>query len=589
MEITNFTENIHNEAYDQKYYDKMINHETMVYDRNRAKEKLSGHWNFCIDMYDSCLRSEWQREQTKDKEGRDIPIDFDFDGWDTIKVPSVWNTQKPEYLYYEGPAVYSRKFKYQNHGESQVVLKFGAVYYEAKVFINGHFVGCHKGGSTPFYVDITQELKEDNRIIVVADNTRKKEQLPTVNTDWFNYGGIYRDVELIRLPKAYIKDFTLSLAKDSLDTIVCEVEVSDETDQRAWLKIPALNIEEQVILKGGKGSISLKPEELKLWSPEAPHLYDVSITYGEDQLNDKIGFRQIRTDGRDILLNNQSIYLNGISLHEESVMNGKAVTEEEILENIRLAKELNCNYMRLAHYPHTGRVAELADELGVMLWEEIPVYWAIDFGNEKTMEDAENQLTELIKRDKNRASVIIWSVGNENPDTDLRLSFMSRLAVKAKALDPTRLVSAACLVNHVDLKIQDRLEAYLDVIGVNEYYGWYEPDFNKLIQMLKNSEPQKPVIISEFGGDGVSGHYGSIDELGTETCQENIYKNQVAMFEETPYIKGTSPWILFDFRCPRRHARFQNGYNIKGLLSADKKHKKLAFYIMQEFYKNRKI
>ncbi|MDF2596887.1 MAG: uidA, partial [Clostridia bacterium] len=266
-----------------------------------------------------------------------------------------------------------------------------------------------------------------------------------------------------------------------------------------------------------------------------------------------------------------------------------AVTEEEILENIRLAKELNCNYMRLAHYPHTGRVAELADELGVMLWEEIPVYWAIDFGNEKTMEDAENQLTELIKRDKNRASVIIWSVGNENPDTDLRLSFMSRLAVKAKALDPTRLVSAACLVNHVDLKIQDRLEAYLDVIGVNEYYGWYEPDFNKLIQMLKNSEPQKPVIISEFGGDGVSGHYGSIDELGTETCQENIYKNQVAMFEETPYIKGTSPWILFDFRCPRRHARFQNGYNIKGLLSADKKHKKLAFYIMQEFYKNRKI
>lgn len=588
MEITNFTENIHNEAYNEKYYKKIVNHETMIYDRNREKERLSGHWHFCMDMYDSCLRSEWYLEKRKDDWGRDIPIDFDFDGWETMKVPSVWNTQKPEYLYYEGPAVYSRNFKYINHGEDRVILKFGAVYYEAKIFINGIFVGCHKGGSTPFYMDITEALQEDNRIIVVADNTRKKEQLPTINTDWFNYGGIYRDVELIRLPKSYIKDFTISLEKDSLEHIRCEVEVSDAADENVLIKIPELHIDETILLKKGKGSIVLKPDAMKLWSPESPQLYAVSLEYKEDIIHEQIGLRQIKTVGQDILLNGKPIYLNGISLHEESVTNGKAVTEEEILENIKLAKEMNCNYMRLAHYPHTERVAQLADELGMMLWEEIPVYWAIDFENKMTMEDAQNQLSELIKRDKNRASVIIWSVGNENPDTDARLSFMSKLAQHAKALDPTRLISAACLVNHVDLKIQDRLEAYLDVIGVNEYYGWYEPDFKKLVQLLKNSNPQKPVIISEFGGDGATGHYGTIDEMGTETCQENIYKNQIEMFKITPYIKGISPWILFDFRCPRRHAKFQNGYNIKGLLSADKKHKKLAFYVMQEFYKNRK-
>lgn len=588
MEIKNFVGNIHDTAYDSKYYRKMISHTSMIYDNGRNKEKLSGHWNFCIDMYDSCLRSQWYLEETKDEEGRDIPIDFDFDGWETIKVPSVWNTQKPEYYYYEGPAIYSRKFKYKNNGEDKVIIKFGAVYYEAKVFLNGNFIGCHKGGSTPFYIDITDYLKEENRIIVVADNTRKKEQVPTVNTDWFNYGGIYRDVELIRLPKIYIKDFTIGLAKDSLDIIKCRVEVSDTSCKKVKLVIDELGIDTEIQLIDGQGTIELKAENLKLWSPENPYLYNIKLECGEDIITERIGFRQIKVDGNTILLNSYPIYLNGICTHEESVENGKAITEEEIIENIKLAKELNCNYMRLAHYPHTERAAQLADELGILLWEEIPVYWAIDFENKESLEDARNQLTELIIRDKNRASVIIWSVGNENPDTDSRLEFMSNLAIYAKSLDPTRLVSAACLVNHVELKIKDRLEKYLDVIAINEYYGWYEADFSKFIKILENSNPNKPVVISEFGGDGATRHYGTIDELGTETCQENIYKMQVEMFRKTPYIQGTTPWILYDFRCPRRHARYQDEYNIKGLLSKDKKHKKLAFYIMQEFYKNRR-
>ncbi|WP_069998962.1 glycoside hydrolase family 2 protein [Cellulosilyticum sp. I15G10I2] len=587
MEINNFVGNIHDSNYDEKYYKQMIDHEMMVYDRGREKEKLNGYWHFCIDVYDSCLRSEWYLEKRKDDKGRDIPIDFDFDGWEETVVPSVWNTQKPEYFYYEGPAVYSRKFNYQSQGEDKVIIKFGAVYYEAKVFVNGEFVGCHKGGSTPFYIDVTHVLKEENRIIVVVDNTRKKEQIPTINTDWFNYGGIYRDVEMIRLPKAYIKDFSLALDNDSLDTIVCEVEINEENSDTIYLEIPELEIKQSIPLEGKIGKLILKPEQIKLWSPESPYLYDVKLQYGEDIIHEKIGFRQVKVRGNAILLNDQPIYLNGICVHEESIANGKAITDEEIIENIKLAKELNCNYMRLAHYPHTERAAQLADELGIMLWEEIPVYWAIEFDNSISLEDAKNQLTELIKRDKNRASVISWSVGNENPDTDSRLTFMSKLAILAKKLDPTRLITAACLVNHVDLKIEDRLEEYLDVMAINEYYGWYDPDFNKLTQILENSNPNKPVIISEFGGDGKAGHHGTIHDLGTETFQENIFKKQVEIFQKTLYIKGTTPWILYDFRSPRRHAKYQEGYNIKGLLSKDKKHKKLAFYIMQTFYKSR--
>ena len=162
------------------------------------------------------------------------------------------------------------------------------------------------------------------------------------------------------------------------------------------------------------------------------------------------------------------------------------------------AKELGCNFMRLAHYPHNEEMAKLADELGLLLWEEIPVYWAIRFEREKTYEDAQNQLRELINRDWNRASVIIWSVGNENADTDERLKFMSALAECAHREDETRMVSAACLVNAAKNKIEDRLMEYLDIIGINEYCGWYTPDFAMLPALMENSQPDKPVIVTEI-------------------------------------------------------------------------------------------
>jgi beta-glucuronidase len=283
-------------------------------------------------------------------------------------------------------------------------------------------------------------------------------------------------------------------------------------------------------------------------------------------------------------LNGNKIILKGISIHEESVLNGKAITVDEIKENFNILKDLNCNYARLAHYPHTEKASRIADQIGLLLWEEIPVYWAIDFGNKLTYEDAQNQLIELIKRDQNRASVIIWSVGNENPDTDERLEFMKSLALKAKVTDPSRLVSAACLVDRINLVIIDRLAEYLDIIGVNEYYGWYEPDINDLKKLFNNSKPEKPVIISEFGADARAGARGSADDLWTEDKQLSVYNIQFSTFKEIPYIKGISPWILFDFRCPRRNNPFQQFYNRKGLLSEDKKIKKMAYYCLKDFY-----
>jgi len=584
-ETGNFQECIHQSDFTQIYQEKQLTSVGIINDYYREKESLNGQWNYGIDQYDNCLRSKWYEEKYTDEDGRPYPVDFSYDTWDTIPVPSSWN-MIDKLFYYEGSVVYTRRFRYTNYGESHVLIKFGGVNYDAKVFINGQFAGMHKGGSTPFYVEATKLLKAKNRIIVVVNNCRERERVPCENTDWFNYGGIYRDVEIIRLKETYIKQMQIELVQGSnYGQIKAVVEIEgSQKNGTAILQIKDLENGIEIPIIEGYGEVVFAAAP-SLWSPETPILYEVLLTYGDDSLRERIGFREIKVEGKEIYLNGTAIFLKGICAHEESVLNGKAVTEAEIRENYQLAKEMNCNYMRLAHYPHSEDAARIADEMGIMLWEEIPVYWAIAFENQSTWLDAKNQLEELIIRDKNRASVIIWSVGNENADTDERLAFMSGLVEVARKLDATRLISAACLVDLVQLKIVDRLAEHIDVIGLNEYYGWYEPDFNRLIKIFENSNPQKPVVITEFGADAKSGARGTKDELHTEDCQLDIYRKQIEVFKKIPWIRGTSPWILFDFRCPRRLHSMQNYYNIKGLLSADKKYKKPAFYVMQEFYR----
>ncbi len=586
-EIVNFKSEIHNEDYLVPFQQPLFNHKSFIYDLNREKESLNGKWRFQIDPYHTFLRADWFLEKSEDEDGRELPLDYSFDNWEEVSVPSCWNTEKKEYLYYEGLGIYTRTFKYINQGEKKVYLKVGAANYETFIFLNKGFIGRHIGGSTPFYVDITKYLKKDNRIHILVDNTRKKAAVPTINTDWYNYGGLYRDVELIRLADTYIKDFEIALqANSAYSKIEVKVKVAGEKiDGIARLEIPELNIDEKVTIEGSIGASVIEAEP-ELWSPDNPKLYDVKVSYEEDNIEDLIGFREIKVDGRDIYLNGDQIYLKGVACHEDSYKDGKAVSELEVIENIRVAREMNCNYIRLAHYPHSAKVSRIADKLGVMLWEEIPVYWAIDFDNKETYQDAENQLLEMIQRDKNRASVIIWSVGNENQDTEARLKFMKDLALKVKEVDSTRLVSAACLVDEVNNKIADCLADYLDIIGVNEYYGWYDPDFAKLAQCMKNSKPDKPIVITEFGAGALSGHRGTKDDLFTEDYQYNVYKKQIEILSKIKYVKGLSPWILVDFRSPRRVNQYQQGYNLKGLVSRDKTHKKMAYYIMKDFYEN---
>lgn len=576
------------EDYLGEYEDKQATVEDLIFDRSRKKESLNGLWHYAVDQYDTCIRQHWFAERYTDQNGFTMPVDYSFDEWPTMQLPCCWNTQSEKFELYDGSMVFTRKFRYEGQNKEKVLLKIGAANYICRVFLNQEYLGMHRGGSTPAYFDVTDLLQAENRIIIQADSTRRPEQVPTENTDWFNYGGVYRDIELIRLPETYIKRFQIALVSDgAFNKIKVRVRLSEPVNTAAQLRIDELGLCAEIPVTEGAGEAVLEAHPV-LWCPENPKLYAVSLSCAGDEVSDEVGFREIRVQGHDILLNGKSIFLRGISAHEESVPNGKALTDEERLENIRLAKELGCNFMRAAHYPHDERMARLADREGILLWEEIPVYWAIRFTREKTYADARNQLLELIERDWNRASVIIWSVGNENADSDERLAFMKNLADTAHAADENRLVSAACLVSFRENAIADRLAEHLDVIGLNEYFGWYTPDFRLLPQLFENSHPTKPVIVTELGADALPGHHGTITDKGTEECQVYVYEKQVETLRGIDYVRGMTPWILYDFRCPRRTSVIQGYYNRKGLLNPEKTYKKPAFYVLQRYYQELK-
>ncbi|WP_283150633.1 glycoside hydrolase family 2 protein [Silvimonas soli] len=587
-EIQDPNDHLHNENYDSAFHAPVIDSKSLIFSSNRKSVSLNGEWSFVLDAYDEGLRCKWFEYEITHPKTWLTPLDYEADIGQKVQIPSCFNTYNERYWYYEGASWFTRFFEHAKKDGEKVFLHLRAVAYQARIFLNGEFLGVHKGASTGFHIELKNIKNGTNRLQIEVDNRRLPDRVPMQHTDWFSYGGIYREVELLCVPNVFIKKFTASLVPNGkFNELQFHVEVEGVAEGTAKVEIPSLNVNASIEIKNGIGSVCVESTP-QLWSPESPCLYEVFASFGQDQISEKVGFREIKVIGENIVLNGKPVWLRGISSHEEFPQHGKMSTEADVRLMFEDAKALGCNFMRLAHYPHHDRAAKIADEVGMLLWEEIPVYWAIQFTNEKTYEDAENQLLELIQRDVNRASVIIWGVGNENKDTDERYKFMSSLANKARQTDSTRLVSAACLVNHVKNAIEDRLMADLDVVGLNEYFGWYNHDFDELTALLENSAPGKPVIITETGADAVPGFFGDKGELFTENHQADVYTEQIKRIKKAKYIRGMTPWILYDFPTERRQNRYQNGWNQKGLIARDHKTRKQAFQVLADFYNEQK-
>ncbi len=582
---SNQIDHLHDESYGAAFDRRNLDHRTTLHVRGRKARSLDGPWNFTIDPFEEGLRQGWVRDCHLPLEGRSIPWDYDAHTGITHLVPSSWNMQDPNLFHYEGRVWYSRWFDYRAEmADERVFLRLGAANYETKIFLNGRFVGNHLGGSTPVCAELTDFIEERNFLLIGVDNGRRPDRVPMYHIDWFDYGGIHREPALYSLPPVFIRDLFVHLVPDQeFRRIAIEIRLSDAVGGKAKIRIFRLIPEFEISIVDGIG-FAVVDAEPELWSPDEPVLYELEAEYEGDIARDRIGFREIRCEGETILLNGEPIFLKGICAHEDDAESGRVTSESDIRRRFGHAKELGCNFMRLAHYPHHERAAEIADEIGLMLWEEIPVYWAIDFANEATLADAGNQLAELILRDRNRPSVVIWGVGNENPDTDARLNFMAALVQIARGLDPSRLISAACLVNKEDARVEDRLAEHLDVIGINEYYGWYDPDFAELEAIGRNYDLGKPLIVTETGADAVAGLRGAEDRLFTEDKMAAVYRGQIRVLSGIKALAGLCPWLLYDFRTMRRQNSLQQGFNRKGLIAADKHTKKAAFDVLRSFY-----
>ena len=578
---------------------------------NRPATSLSGQWNYIVDPYENGFYNYRYEPydnakdpgkgayftNSKPKDKTEL-VEYDFDKSDTIAVPGDWNTQKEKLFYYEGTVWYKKSFHYRKaKTTNRVFVYFEAANYQADVYLNGKKLGKHVGGFIPFNFEATHFLKEkDNFLIVKVDNKRKKEGVPTLNTDWWNYGGLTRDVKLVETSDDFIRDYSIQLDPNDNKRINGYVTLNgaDIARKKIRISIPELKLNEEIITDSlGTAHVMLQHKKIKYWSTENPYLYNVNIKTEKDEVTDQIGFRTIKTKGQNILLNDSEIFLRGISIHEESpTRHGRAHTIEDAQQLLTWAKELGCNYVRLAHYPHNEHMARLADKMGILVWEEIPVYWTISWDNEETYRNAENQLTAMICRDKNRASVIIWSMANETPTSDPRNIFLGKLAAKTRSIDPTRLISAALEQSSIQGNpnskvINDPFANVADILSFNQYIGWYDGLPDKCKDIRWQIDQNKPVIVSEFGADAKVGFHADSLTRFSEEYQEYLYKETLAMLATIPQLRGISPWILVDFRSPRRALpNIQDGWNRKGLISDDGKKKK-AFYVLQKFYNNK--
>jgi beta-glucuronidase len=559
---------------------------------SRKTISLNGDWHFIVDPHEEGTARRYYLNGKPF--GRRNFVEYDFNTAPTLRVPGDWNFQRPELQWYEGTLWYQKSFDYHVRSNTRVMIYFGAANYRARVWLNEKPLCEHEGGFTPFNCEATPALQEGANVIIVSVNdTRHADDIPSLRPDWFNYGGLTRDVMLVEVPPAFIQQYSVQLDRSDPRRITGWIRTSAESpaSPRATVSIPELKLSTEAAAdKDGLLRFALNAPNIELWSPEKPKLYRLEIATATDHVAEDIGFRTIETRGTDILLNGRSIFLRGIDMHEEPVGRaGRAHGEEDARALLSVARELGCNFVRLAHYPHDESMVRTADRLGLMVWSEVPVYQGVDFKNAETLAKATQQITEMVARDRNRASIILWSVSNETPKSEERNAFLRHLITTARALDPTRLITTATnQTNSTEPNkkvFDDPIIADLDVFGVNEYIGWYEGVPADLDITAWATPFNKPMIVSEFGGEAKYGLHGNISQRWTEENQEDIYQHQIAALRKIPFLRGTSPWILKDFRSPHRNLpELQDGFNRKGLIS-EKGERKKAFFVLQKFYR----
>ena len=620
---------------------------------SRQIQSLNGEWSYIVDpmnngLPESSFFGGFPKNKIQ-KTGMEL-IEYNFETASKIQIPGAWNAIDERLFFYRGPVWLYKKFNYSPKKEALTHLYIEGSNFTTKIFLNGSIVGEFEGGYVPFNFNISKYLKEgENILLVQTDNTLNESSVPTQKTDWWPWGGIVGDVYVVETPKQFIQNAYLQLNPDDFSAVLFKLEMNKESSGHVIkLEIPELQFKAEYktnSLGAISENIKINPQ---LWSPLSPKLYEVKISSEAETISDKIGFRSIQTKGQKIYLNNSEIQFKGIAMHSEPIgIPGPAFSKEHFQKLLLTAKDLNINFIRAAHYPYTRHLAKVADQLGLMLWEEVPVYWNIDWDNSNTLNIAKNQITRLVQRDQNRASVVVWSVANETPLSSSRMKFLKALLAEIEINDSSRLSTAALLSGSEEqfrslvlvlalqgsksqwvspkekaifqlildqanipidselsfsLSIDDPLGESVDLISYNEYFGWYYVTFFTDQMMISegtlrklmfevmpdikiSSSFDKPIHISEFGAGAKYGNH--TNKIWSEEYQAKLYKHQLEMLSNNPQIQGISPWVFKDFRAMLRPLPgIQDFYNRKGLID-ESGNKKEAFKVLADFYENK--
>jgi len=582
----------------------------------REGQSLDGPWTYSIDPYrDGVAGFHGGEAGTGHRRWDDTDVgaartadplalyEYDMDTAPRAELPSSWLTHASEMRHYQGLVWYQRRFDAAPRAGMRYFVRFGAANYAAEAWLNGRRLGRHEGGFTPFAFEVTGLMRANgNRLVVGVDSTHTEFTVPPPVTDWETYGGITRSVRLIAVPETFVDDAWVRLADDGRIAVDVAIDGPRAAGTPVVFEIAALALRREAISDAeGRARFELPaPRGMRRWSPEHPQLYDVTVTVGEDSWHDRVGFRTLAVDGPRILLNGEPVFLRGISLHEEELgaEPTRRITPEAARALLTVVRDgLHGNFVRLAHYPHDETMLRAADEMGLIVWSEVPVYWRVAWGYDAALRTARRMLAENVLRDRNRASIALWSVGNETPVTDARNRFMALLVADVRALDPHRLVTAALLTEREEgegqpvMVLADPLASEVDVLAVNTYNGWYGPDRPADLARFEWRLPaDRPLILSEFGADAKFGlrEDPAAPRKFSEEYQADYYRHTLAMADRIPTLAGMSPWILKDFRSPRRQlAEVQDGWNRKGLIS-EAGEEKLAFAVLAEWYAERR-
>jgi beta-glucuronidase len=546
------------------------------------KVSLNGKWKAKSDKNNIGIREEWFKRNNFKADDNDL-ID--------INIPSSFNSLEG-YDVYEGIFWH---FLYFNISEedldsgSEFFLKFKGVNYKAKIWLNNTFIGTHEGGFVPFKLKIQKKLmKEKNFLAIYIDSTRRRGQIPDFSFDWFNWGGIYRDVSFLileknRIEKVKIKTF-LKTRKEAL------IKVSYDIIGELSLKWEILDYSKENVLFNGTiseteefGGFILTIKRPQLWTPKTPNLYFLKI-YKSDQRNSRplfsshFGIREIKIIGPYVFLNNKRLICKGVSLHEELLPFGRSIPYDERVKDVKRMKSLGFNALRTAHYSHDESLMDIADKIGILILEEIPVYWMCDYKSNKTFKVAAKMIKALIERDFNHPSVIWWSVGNEVPIERWECArFMRRLMDWARRFDNTRIITFVS-----NKMISDLTKRHADVAAINAYFGWYYGGVNMISKILDVMRVpvfnQKPWFYTEFGAGAKLGFRPGFNNpiKYSEENQLFILENSIKTMNSKDYLAGWFIWIYRDFRSFLRQNEYQQGFNRKGIVS-EKNEPKLIY------------